>query len=55
MLKTTVFLDDIDDFPAFDDAYREFFNEAPPARSAVGVESVPMGTAVEIEAVATTQ
>jgi len=55
VLKTTVFLDDIDDFPAFDDAYREFFNEAPPARSAVGVESVPMGAAVEIEAVATTQ
>jgi reactive intermediate/imine deaminase len=55
VLKTTVFLDHIDDFAAFDEAYREFFNEAPPARSAVGVESVPMGAAVEIEAVATTQ
>jgi reactive intermediate/imine deaminase len=54
LLKTTVFLDDIDDFDAFNEAYSEFFEEDPPARSAVGVEAVPKGAAVEIEAIATT-
>jgi 2-iminobutanoate/2-iminopropanoate deaminase len=54
VLKTTVFLDDIEDFEAFNEAYAEFFQADPPARSAVGVEAVPKGAAVEIEAVATT-
>jgi reactive intermediate/imine deaminase len=54
VLKTTVFLDDIDDFDAFNEAYSEFFPEEPPARSAVGVGAVPKGAAVEIEAIATT-
>jgi 2-iminobutanoate/2-iminopropanoate deaminase len=52
VLKTTVFLDDIDTFDAFNEAYSEFFDEAPPARSAVGAGAVPKGAAVEIEAVA---
>jgi len=52
VLKTTVFLDDIDAFDAFNEAYGEFFDEAPPARSAVGAGAVPKGAAVEIEAVA---
>jgi reactive intermediate/imine deaminase len=55
VLKTTVFLDDIDDFDAFNEAYAEFFDEEPPARSAVGVADVPKGAAVEIEAIATTE
>ncbi len=55
VLKTTVFLDDIDDFDAFNEAYSEFFESAPPARSAVGVGSVPKGAAVEIEAIATVE
>ncbi len=54
VLKTTVYLDDIDDFDEFNDAYGEFFRNDPPARSAVGVGSVPKGAAVEIEAMATT-
>jgi reactive intermediate/imine deaminase len=54
VLKTTVFLDDIDDFDAFNEAYSEFFESEPPARSAVGVGAVPKGAAVEIEAIATT-
>jgi len=37
VLKTTVFLDDIDDFDEFNQAYSEFFDAEPPARSAVGV------------------
>ncbi len=55
VLKTTVFLDDIDDFDAFNEAYGEFFEDEPPARSAVGAGAVPKGAAVEIEAIATTE
>jgi 2-iminobutanoate/2-iminopropanoate deaminase len=54
VLKTTVFLDDIDDFDAFNEAYSEFFDAEPPARSAIGAGAVPKGAAVEIEAIATT-
>jgi len=54
VLKTTVYLDDIGDFDAFNEAYSEFFESEPPARSAVGVAAVPKGAAVEIEAIATT-
>jgi len=55
VLKTTVYLDDIDDFDAFNEAYSEFFDSEPPARSAVGVGAVPKGAAVEIEAIATSE
>lgn len=55
VLKTTVYLADIEDFEEFNQAYSEFFNENPPARSAVAVEAVPKGAAVEIEAIATTR
>ncbi|ERG96829.1 Rid family detoxifying hydrolase [Haloquadratum walsbyi] len=51
ILKTTVFLDDIGDFDAFNEAYSSFFDSDPPARSAVGVEAVPKGAAIEIEAI----
>jgi reactive intermediate/imine deaminase len=52
VIKTTVYLDDIDDFDEFNEAYGSFFASDPPARSAVGVESVPKGAAVEVEAIA---
>ncbi|MFC7116504.1 Rid family detoxifying hydrolase [Natronoarchaeum sp. GCM10025703] len=55
VLKTTVFLDDIDDFDAFNEAYSEFFEVEPPARSAIGAGAVPKGAAVEIEAIASTE
>ncbi len=55
VLKTTVFLDDIDDFDAFNEAYGGYFDEDPPARSAVEAGAVPKGAAVEIEAIATTE
>ncbi|GGC64141.1 Rid family detoxifying hydrolase [Haloferax sulfurifontis] len=55
VLKTTVFLDDIDDFEEFNEAYSEFFDEEPPARSAVEVGNVPKGAAIEIEAIAATE
>ena len=55
VVKTTVFLDDIDEFDAMNGAYREYFEDNPPARSALEVGSLPKGTAVEIEVVATTE
>ncbi len=54
VLKVTVFLDDIDDFEAMNATYETFFDEEPPARSAVAVEELPKGVGVEIEAIATT-
>jgi reactive intermediate/imine deaminase len=52
VLKVTVYLDDVSDFDAMNDAYEEYFLDNPPARSAVGVEALPKGVGVEIEAVA---
>ena len=52
VLKVTVFLDNVDDFAEMNDTYAGFFEEDPPARSAVEVGAVPKGAAVEIEAVA---
>ena len=53
VLKVTVFLDDIDDFDAMNEAYAAYFEDEPPARSAVGVDELPKGVGVEIEAIAT--
>jgi 2-iminobutanoate/2-iminopropanoate deaminase len=53
VLKTTVFLMDMDDFKAMNGVYAEFFPEMPPARSTVQVARLPGGARVEIEAIAT--
>mgnify|MGYP000238813530 FL=1 len=53
VLKVTVYLDDIDDFEAMNETYKTFFETEPPARSAVGVDELPKGVGVEIEAIAT--
>ena len=53
VLKTTVFLADIDDFEAMNEVYAGYFDAEPPARSAVQAGALPLGMAVEIEAVAT--
>lgn len=52
ILKVTVFLDDIQDFEAMNDTYAEFFDDEPPARSAVEVANLPKGVGIEIEAIA---
>ena len=52
VIKTTVFLKDINDFSRMNAVYGEFFKENPPARSAVQVAALPKNGAVEIEAVA---
>ncbi len=52
VLKTTVFLQDINQFGQMNVVYGEFFNSDFPARSAVQVAALPKGGAVEIEAIA---
>jgi 2-iminobutanoate/2-iminopropanoate deaminase len=52
VVKTTVFLRDINDFSKMNGVYAEFFTENPPARSAIQVAALPRNGAVEIEAIA---
>ena len=52
VVKTTVFLKDINDFARVNAIYGEFFAQEPPARSAVQVAALPKDGLVEIEAVA---
>lgn len=52
VVKTTVFLADMNDFAAMNAVYAEFFPAAPPARSTVQVARLPRDVRVEIEAVA---
>ena len=53
VLKTTVYLADIQDFEAMNETYSTYFDAEPPARSAVEAGALPKGVGVEIEAVAT--
>ena len=55
VLKVTVFLDDIEDFDEMNDAYKEYFQDNPPARSAVEAGNLPKGVGVEIEAIASSE
>ena len=52
VVKTTVFLDDINDFATVNAIYAEYFKEEFPARSCVEVAKLPKGGLVEIEAIA---
>jgi 2-iminobutanoate/2-iminopropanoate deaminase len=52
VIKTTVFLKNMGDFPAMNAVYAEFFVENPPARSAVEVARLPKDVLVEIECIA---
>lgn len=52
VVKTTVLLADMNDFAAVNAVYAEFFTEPFPARAAYQVAGLPLGAAVEIEAVA---
>ena len=51
VVKTTVFLKDMADFPKMNSIYAEYFGENPPARSTVAVAGLPKGGLVEVEAV----
>ena len=52
VVKTTVFLANMDDFAEMNSIYAEFFTEPYPARSAVAVKTLPKNALVEIEVVA---
>ncbi len=53
IVKTTIFLKDMEDFPAVNEIYAGFFPERPPARSTVEVSALPKNAPLEIEAIAT--
>jgi 2-iminobutanoate/2-iminopropanoate deaminase len=52
VVKTTVYLQDMNDFAAMNAVYGEFFAKDPPARSTVAVAALPKGALVEIDVVA---
>ena len=52
VVKTTVFLDNIDDFATVNEVYAQFFTEPFPARSAVEVGRLPKGALIEVEVIA---
>lgn len=52
VIKTTVFLADMDDFTAMNEVYGRFFGENPPARATVQAARLPRDARVEIEAIA---
>ena len=52
VVKTTCFLNDMNDFAAFNAEYAKSFGEVRPARSAVAVEKLPKGALVEVEGIA---
>ena len=53
VVKTTVYLVDLGDFPAMNAVYGNYFPENPPARATVQVAGLPAGARVEVDAVAT--
>jgi len=52
VVKTTVFLADMDDFPAMNQVYEKYLGQTRPARSSVAVKTLPKEALVEIEAIA---
>jgi 2-iminobutanoate/2-iminopropanoate deaminase len=52
VVKTTIYLADLQDFAAVNEVYASYFKEAPPARATVEVAGLPRGALVEIDAIA---
>jgi 2-iminobutanoate/2-iminopropanoate deaminase len=52
LVKTTVYIQHLDDFPAMNEVYAKHVGEQPPARATVEVGKLPSGALVEIEAIA---
>lgn len=52
IVKCTLFLADMDEWPAVNEVYKTYFGENPPARSALGANGLALGARVEIECVA---
>jgi len=55
IVKTTIFLKNITDFPVVNEIYAGFFPEEPPARSTIEASVLPKGALIEIEAIAIRQ
>ncbi len=55
VVKTVVFLSDLNDFPAMNAVYETFFEKPFPARSCVQVAAIPKGAKIEIECIAVKQ
>ena len=51
VLKSTVFLKDMNDFAKFNEIYGRYFPEAPPARETVQVAKLPRDAAIEISVI----
>lgn len=52
VIKTTIFITDMKDFPTVNEVYGRFFPQQPPARSTVAVAALPKGANVEVEVLA---
>ncbi len=52
LVKCSIFVTDINDFPAVNVAYEKYFENKPPARETVGVAALPKGARVEISCIA---
>ncbi len=52
VVKTTVFLTDMANFPLVNEVYKQYFNEPYPARSCVAVKQLPLDVLVEVEVIA---
>lgn len=52
IVKTTVFMTNLDDFQTMNEIYATYFKDQPPARSTVQVSALPKGAKIEIEVVA---
>lgn len=52
VVKTTIFLVDMNDFASVNEVYAKYFDAAKPARSTIAVAALPKGARVEIEAIA---
>lgn len=52
VVKTTIYLTDLSRFSSVNEVYKEFFAKDPPARSTVGVSSLPKGVGIEMEIIA---
>ncbi len=53
VLRVNVYLASIDDYPKFNEVYKQFFTSDLPARTCVAVAGLPLGAKVEIDAIAT--
>ena len=52
VLRTTIFLTDLENYPVVNKTYAQYFNDLPPARSTVQVAKLPMDAQIEIDAIA---